>query len=175
MRTDARVTTTEGTVAAIEDGTWVRLQYRLFDAQGEAIEPDARELEYLHGGYGAVLPALERALAGRAAGERLTVHVEPEDAFGDYDAELVEMVPRHALPDALEAGMTFEGLPGEPQDGPGRRLWTVTDFTDEQVILDGNHPLAGLALRYEITVLALRPAEPEEIEAERRAAGLDAD
>lgn len=160
---------------AIGDGMWVALRYRLFDAQGQAIEPDARELEYLHGGYGAVLPALERALDGRSEGDRLTVQVEPEDAFGDYEAGLVEMVPRATLPAELEPGMTFEGLPGEPEDAPGRRLWTVTDFTDEQAILDGNHPLAGLALRYELTVLAVRAATDEEIEAERRAAGLDDD
>jgi FKBP-type peptidyl-prolyl cis-trans isomerase SlyD len=147
---------------------WVTVQYRLFDAQGEALEPGERTLTYLHGGYGAVLQAIEKALEGRSLGEQVTVRLEPDEAFGDYDAQHVHLVSRQLLPEQIEEGMTFEGLPGEPDDG---MLYTVTDVTDEVAVLDGNHPLAGLALRYELELLDLREATDEEIAEERERAG----
>lgn len=148
----------------IEDDRWVTVRYRLFDAQGEALEPDARELTYLHGGYGAVFPAIEAALEGREAGHSATLRLEPEDGFGDYDPELVHLADRADFPDTLEVGMTFEGAPGEEGD---QSLYTVTDFTDDTVVLDGNHPLAGMALRFELEVVDVREASEEEIEHER--------
>lgn len=148
----------------IEDDTWVTVRYRIFDAQGEAIESVERELSYLHGGYGAVFPLIEAALAGQEVGHATTVWLEPEDSFGDYDAELVRLADRADFPEALEVGMTFEGAPGDAEDAG---LYTVTDFTDEAVVLDGNHPLAGMALRFELSVTEVRPATEEEIERER--------
>lgn len=148
----------------IEDDTWVTVRYRIFDAQGEAIESVERELSYLHGGYGAVFPLIEAALAGQEVGHATTVWLEPEDSFGDYDAELVRLADRADFPEALEVGMTFEGAPGDAEDAG---LYTVTDFTDEAVVLDGNHPLAGMALRFELSVTGVRPATEDEIERER--------
>lgn len=156
----------------IQDDTWVTVRYRLYDAQGEALEPDERELTYLQGGYGAVFPRIEEALAGREIGHETTVFLEPEDGFGEYDAALLRIAPRSAFPDALELGMTFEGVPGETDDDDGG-LFTVTDFTDEAVVLDGNHPLAGMALRFDLCVVDVREATDEEIAAEREAAGED--
>lgn len=149
----------------IEDDTWVTVRYRIFDAQGEAIESVERELSYLHGGYGAVFPLIEAALAGQEVGHATTVWLEPEDSFGDYDAELVRLADRADFPEALEVGMTFEGAPGEADDAG--LLYTVTDFTDEAVVLDSNHPLAGMALRFELSVTEVRPATEDEIERER--------
>ena len=146
----------------------VRLRYRLFDAQGEPIESGERELTYLHGGYGAVFPAIEAALEGLGIGDETSVTLEPEDSFGDYDADLLRLAPRHLFPDELEVGMSFEGLPGEEPDG---LIHTVTDFTDDTVVLDANHPLAGLALRFELRVLDVRDATDDEIERERQAGG----
>src|SRR5690606_19634344 len=144
----------------------VRLRYRLFDAQGEPIESGERELTYLHGGYGAVFPAIEAALEGLGVGDETSVTLEPEDSFGDYDADLLRLAPRHVFPDELEVGMSFEGLPGEEPDG---LIYTVTDFTDDTVVLDANHPLAGMALRFELRVLDVRDATDDEIERERQA------
>ncbi len=151
----------------IAEGRWVRLRYRIRDAQGEAIEAQERELTYLHGGHGAVLPAIEARLAGERAGSQLKLHLEPDDAFGDYDAERVHVVDRTLFPEDLETGMSFQGLPGQPDDGC---IYTATDFTEEVVVLDGNHPLAGIALRFEITVVDVTEASAEEIERERQLA-----
>jgi FKBP-type peptidyl-prolyl cis-trans isomerase SlyD len=134
----------------ISAGRKVRLRYRVRDAQGEPIEDGERELTYVHGEEDALLPAIEQRLTGETVGARLSLHLEPEDAFGDYDAELIHLAERSLFPEALEAGFSFEGVPGQPDDG---RIYIVTDFTDDAVVLDGNHPLAGMALRFEIEVL----------------------
>jgi len=152
------------TIAA---GRWVTLRYRIRDAQGEAIEAGERELTYLHGGYGAVLPGIEQALEGHAAGHATTLDLEPEDAFGDYDASLVHLAPRAGFPDDLEAGMGFQKVPGMPElDGDGN-VYIATEFTDDTVVLDGNHPLAGMALRFELKVMSVAQASDEDIERER--------
>jgi FKBP-type peptidyl-prolyl cis-trans isomerase SlyD len=149
----------------ISAGRRVRLRYRLRDAQGEPIEDGDRELTYVHGEAETLLPAIEERLTGETVGARLSLHLEPEDAFGDYDAELVHLADRSLFPEALEAGFSFEGLPGQPDDG---RIYIVTDFTDETVVLDGNHPLAGMALRFEIEVL-----EVAEVDETDEADGVD--
>ena len=147
----------------ISTNRWVTLRYRISDAQGEPVEAGERELTYLHGGYGAVLPKIEASLEGAQTGFSVTVHLEPEDAFGDYDADLVHLAPRDRFPDDLEEGMGFEGIPGEADDG---RVYIATDFTEDVVVLDGNHPLAGMALRFEIRVLSVSAASDEDIERE---------
>lgn len=152
------------TIAA---GRWVTLRYRISDAQGEPIETGERELTYLHGGYGAVLPGIEHALEGHGAGHAATVELEPENAFGDYDVSLVHLAPRAGFPDDLEAGMGFQKVPGMPElDGDGN-VYIATEFTDDTVVLDGNHPLAGMALRFELKVMSVAQATDEEIERER--------
>lgn len=150
----------------IEPNVWVTVQYRLYDSQGQPVEDNERELTYLHGGYGAVFARIEEALEGRELGFRTSLYLEPEDTFGDYDAERLRLAPRELFPEKLETGMTFEGVPGEVPDGS---LYTVTDFTDDTVVLDANHPLAGMALRFELEVIDLREATADEIAAERAA------
>lgn len=147
----------------IELNTWVTVRYRLYDSQGESLEEGEREWTYLHGGYGAVFPKIEAALAGHEPGHTTTLYLEPEDTFGDYDASLLRIAPRDRFPPGLEAGMTFESVPGEPADG---ELYTVTDLTDDTVVLDGNHPLAGMALRFDLEIEDVRAATDEEIAAE---------
>lgn len=155
----------------IEDDVWVTVEYRLYDSQGEALEPSERELTYLQGGYGAVFPRVEEALAGHGVGYETVLYLEPEDSFGDYDPELVRLAPRAHFPEGLEVGMTFEGIPGEDAE---EGLFTVTDFTDEAVVLDGNHPLAGMSLRFELRVTDVREASVDEVERERAASeGFD--
>lgn len=153
----------------VEDDVWVTVKYRLYDAQGDEVEPGERELTYLQGGYGAVFEDIERALAGHGVGFSTSVRLEPEDSFGDYDAQLVRLVPRARLPSQLEVGMTFEGVPGDDED-EAEGLYIVTDFTDDVAVLDGNHPLAGMTLRFDLEVVDVRAATEEEIAAERASA-----
>jgi FKBP-type peptidyl-prolyl cis-trans isomerase SlyD len=148
----------------IAENVWVTVRYRLYDSQGEALEEGEREWTYLHGGYGAVFPKVEAALLGQRVGYTTTLYLEPEDTFGDYDASLLRIAPREGFPVALEPGMTFESVPGEAPDG---ELYTVTDLTEDAVVLDGNHPLAGMAIRFEHEIEDLRAETDEEISAER--------
>lgn len=151
-------------VQQVGPDVWVTVRYRLFDSQGEALEEGEREWTYLHGGYGAIFPRIEASLEGQAVGYRSSLYLEPEDTFGDYDAQRVRVEPRHRFPEDLETGVAFEGIPGESPDG---EIYTVTDFTDEVVVLDGNHPLAGMALRFDLEIDDIREATDEEIAAER--------
>ena len=125
----------------------------MLDAQGVQLQPRS-ELTYLHGGYGGLLEALERALDGKAPGEALRLQLEPEQAFGEYDAQLVRVEPAGRYGEGLAVGMEVE---------EGERLFTVTDLAGGKVVLDGNHPLAGLALRFAIEIVAVRQATAEEI------------
>lgn len=142
---------------------WVTVHYRLFDSQGEPVESGEREITYLHGGYGDLFEPIERALEGQVEGFEASVYLEPDLTFGDYDPELVRLAPRASFPPELEQGMSFDGIPGEAADG---RIWMVTDFSDDTVVLDGNHPLAGMALRFELKIVEVRDADEDEIEAE---------
>ncbi len=146
----------------IAKDTVVSLHYKLSDAQGNLIEESSAPMVYLHGGYGNTLPKIEAALDGQAVGFQTQIQVEPEDAFGDYDAELVKVEPRNLFPAELEVGMQFEG---SPDDEPNAevRVFTVTDIADGKVVLDGNHPLAGMALRFALNVVEVRKASAEEV------------
>jgi FKBP-type peptidyl-prolyl cis-trans isomerase SlyD len=125
----------------------------MHDAQGVQLQP-VSELSYLHGGYGELLAALEGALEGKQAGESIRLQLEPEQAFGEYDAGLVRVEPAERYGDGIAVGMEVE------EDA---RLYTVTDLAGGKVVLDGNHPLAGMALRFFCQVVSVRTARPEEI------------
>ncbi len=139
----------------------VSLRYELLNSEGELIEKTEEPIEYLHGGYDGIFALVEQALEGKKAGEACDVYLQPADAFGDYDASLVEIEPRAKFPGKIEVGMRFQGDAGDS----GKTLtYTVTDVADEKVVVDGNHPLAGMALRFLCTVEAVRDATPDEIE-----------
>ncbi len=125
----------------------------LHDAHGVQLS-SAAELSYLHGGYGHMLEALERALEGKGAGESVSVQLEPEQAFGEYDAELLRVEPLERYGKGLAVGMQIE------EDD---RLYTVTDVASGSVVLDANHPLAGMALRFSVVILTVRSASEEEL------------
>jgi FKBP-type peptidyl-prolyl cis-trans isomerase SlyD len=146
----------------ISKDTVVTLHYKLSDAQGNLIEESSEPMVYLHGGYNNTLPKIEEALEGKAVGEHVSVQVEPVDGFGEYDAELVKVEPRSLFPAELEVGMQFEGSPDDVPNAE-MRLFTVTDIADGKVVLDGNHPLAGMALRFALNVVEVRKAAEEEI------------
>ena len=139
----------------------VSLEVRLSDVHGNLIQQSAEAVQYLHGDYDGIFPAVEEALQGRAPGEKIEVRLEPEDAFGEYDADLVQLAERAQLPPELEIGMQFEQEGGPEND---LLIYTVTDIAGDQVVLDGNHPLAGLALNFACTVVAVREATAGEIE-----------
>lgn len=147
----------------IARNTVVTVRYKLSDAQGNLIEEGSEPMVYLHGGYENTLPKIEEALDGKQVGFEATIQVEPEDAFGEYDADLVKVEPRDSLPTLLEVGMQFEGMPESADDAHHAMIFTVTDIADEKVVLDGNHPLAGIALRFALNVTEVREASEEEI------------
>jgi FKBP-type peptidyl-prolyl cis-trans isomerase SlyD len=147
----------------IAKNTVVTLHYKLSDAQGNLIEESREPMTYLHGGYQNTLPKIEEALEGKETGYDTILQVEPEDAFGEYDAELVKIEPRNRFPKELEVGMQFEGAPEDPDDEQEALIYTVTDVAEDKVVLDGNHPLAGIALRFNLNVANVRMATDEEI------------
>ena len=100
----------------IEKGRVVRLDYELKDRDGEQLEDDGARLEYLHGGFGGIFPKVEEALEGKDVGQEVTLTLEPDDAFGEYDAELLRVEPRARFPEGIEVGMRFEGVPGDRED-----------------------------------------------------------
>jgi FKBP-type peptidyl-prolyl cis-trans isomerase SlyD len=144
----------------------VALTWLLSDGQNALIDELSEPTEFFYGGDD-LLPKVEEALAGQEAGFDSSLHLEPENAFGDYDADLVCFEDRALFPDGVEPGMQFEGLPdgATTPDMPEDAVYTVTEVYPSHVVLDGNHPLAGMALRMHITVRAVRAATPAEIEA----------
>ncbi|RYF14608.1 MAG: peptidylprolyl isomerase [Comamonadaceae bacterium] len=141
----------------------VALTWTLKDTLGEELDRLEEPVEFLVGGTD-LLAKIEDALQGHEAGDRLDLHLEPEDAFGDYDEQLVFLEPRAVFPAELEEGMTLEGLPpgASSQDAPRDVLYTVTEIYPDHVVVDGNHPLAGIALRLHLKVDAVREATEEE-------------
>lgn len=140
----------------------VTARYTLSDAQDNLIEEGQEPMVYLHGGYDNIFPKIEEALEGKEVGFSTTIQLEPDDAFGEYDAELVKVEERNRFPSPLEVGMQFEGMPEESEESEAH-IFTVTDIAEDKVVLDGNHPLAGVALRFALTVEQVREASDEEI------------
>lgn len=146
----------------IEPNTVVTLAYELRNADGEPLEEDNAELAYLHGGYGGIFPKVEQALEGKEPGHEVSLTLDPEDAFGEYDAELLRVEPRNRFPDTLEVGMQFEGVPGQNEDEA--MIFTVTDITKDSVVVDANHPYAGERLWFKCAVKQVRAATEDEVE-----------
>ena len=144
----------------ITKNTVVSLSYELFDTDGKLIEKTDGPIEYLHGGYQGIFPLVEQALAGKTAGEACRVRLEPDDGFGDYDAQLVHLEPRNKFPDNIAVGMQFEGRGVESGTS---LVYTVTNIAEDKVVVDGNHPLAGKTLHFAGTVTLVRAATAEEL------------
>jgi FKBP-type peptidyl-prolyl cis-trans isomerase SlyD len=144
----------------------VSLTWQLNDAQNRPIDELAQPVEFFYGGDD-LLAKVEEALAGHRAGDELQLQLEPEHAFGEYRADLVCFEERRLFPETLETGMTFEGLPTghATTDMPAHAIYIVTEIYASHVVLDGNHPLAGMALRLALKVQAVRAASEPEIEA----------
>jgi FKBP-type peptidyl-prolyl cis-trans isomerase SlyD len=145
----------------IEKNRVVTLHYTLRDERGNVIESSngRAPLSYLHG-KGNIIPGLEQALAGKAAGDKVEVTVTPEQGYGPRDERLVQVVPRNRIGggEGLAAGMQVRS------SGPqGPRLVTVVKVERDFVTVDGNHPLAGRTLRFSVEVEEVRKATHEEV------------
>src|SRR4051812_312178 len=133
------------------------------DTRGEELDVFDEPVEFLVGGQD-LLGKIEEALQGHEPGDQVDLHLEPEDAFGDYNEQLVFLEPRKLFPDEVEEGMTFEGLPpGGNAEAPRDVIYTATEIYPEHVVLDGNPPLAGIAIRLHLKVESVREATEEEI------------
>ncbi|EIL92784.1 FKBP-type peptidyl-prolyl cis-trans isomerase [Rhodanobacter fulvus Jip2] len=146
----------------IAENAVAAFHYTLTDDEGQVIDSSkGREpLTYLHGG-GQIVPGLEKQMAGRGVGDKFTADVAPEEGYGVHHAELLQEVPREAFQgvDDIQPGMQFQGR------GPqGEINVTVTKVEDGKVFIDGNHPLAGKTLHFDIEVTNVREATGEELE-----------
>jgi FKBP-type peptidyl-prolyl cis-trans isomerase SlyD len=140
----------------------VTISYQLAEPDGTVLEKSDSPLTYLHGGYEGIFPLVEEALQGKSVGDSASVRLEPDDAFGDYDEELIRVEPRNLFPATVSVGMQFEGAAEGSDDGE-YILYTVTDVAEDKVVVDGNHPFAGKALQFDCTVVEVRPATKEEL------------
>lgn len=140
--------------------TVVTMTYELKNANGEVLESSAEPVAYLHGGYDNIFPKVEEAMHGKNVGDVVEVSLDPVDAFGEYDEELVQIEPASAFPaDELKVGMQFEG----EDETKEVILYTVTEIADGKVVVDGNHPWAGERLLFKATITAVRSANNEEV------------
>ena len=140
----------------------VSLRYELFDSTGDLLEKVDDQISYLHGGYDGIFPMVEETLHGKDVGDQCSITMQPEDAFGEYDHSLVEVEARSSFPKEVAVGMQFEGAPEGAEDDDFL-LFTVVDVTDDEVTVDGNHPLAGKTLTFNCTVTGVRKATEEEL------------
>jgi len=147
----------------VAKNTVVTLDYSVTDLDGELVDAGQEPLVYLHGGYDDIFPMIEEAVQGKRIGESVVVKMQPDDAFGEYDADLVQLEERSQFPQELQLGMQFEGVPEDADDEEDVLIYRVTEIADDKVVLDGNHPLAGMALVFTCTVTDIRPATAEEI------------
>ncbi|MCF7968223.1 MAG: peptidylprolyl isomerase [Methylococcaceae bacterium] len=140
----------------------VSIHYKLTNDDGDILDSSEGQepLAYLHG-LGNIIPGLENALSGRALGDKFSVTVAPADGYGERDNEMVQSVPKSAFQgvDQILPGMQFQA-----QSPEGMQLVTVIDVDGDEVILDGNHPMAGITLTFDVEVTEIRDATAEELE-----------
>ncbi|OOR92464.1 peptidylprolyl isomerase [Moraxella caviae] len=148
-------------MTVIANDTVVKFNYTLTNDAGETLDKSGAEpLAYLHGHHN-IIPGLEAQMAGKSAGDKFTATVAPEDAYGEFVAEAVQSVPRANFQgvDNIEVGMQFQS---QTDDGHVM-LVTVKEVNDEEVIVDGNHPLAGQTLTFDVEIVEVRAATADEI------------
>ena len=143
----------------------VGLTWTIKDTLGEVLDVLDDPVEFLVGGED-LFDAIGAVLLGHEPGARVQLQLEPEQAFGDFNDQLLFLEPRSLFPAETEEGMTFDGsaLPnGVNPDMPKDVLYTVSEIYPEHLVLDGNHPLAGIAIRLDMTVKSVREATEEEV------------
>ena len=145
----------------IQKNDVVSLQYEMYDADNQLIDKTEQAISYLHGGYDGIFPLVEEALHGKNAGDVVDVTLTPDDAFGEQDEELIRIEDLEAFPVDVEVGMMFEA--DDPATGDVM-VYRVTDVADGKAVVDGNHPLAGMKIRFKAKVAEIRAALAEEID-----------
>ncbi len=143
----------------IEKDTAVTLRYKVTDLQGKLLDQSQEPMVYLHGGYENTFPKIEAALEGQEVGFSTTLELQPADAFGERDEGLLQTIPKTQFPPGVKVGGQLEGRAENGQT----IVFTVVKIKGPVVHLDGNHPLAGKALRFALTVTEVRAASAEEI------------
>lgn len=141
----------------------VAIHYTLTNEDGEQLDSSAggEPLTYLHG-HGGIIPGLENELTDKEKGDSLNVVVQPAEGYGDFNPDMLQQVPREAFQgvESIEPGMQFQAQ-GE---GGQMQMVVVREVTEEAVLVDGNHPLAGQVLNFDVSIEAVREASAEEIE-----------
>jgi len=143
----------------IDKDTAVTLRYKVADTQGKLLQESKEPMVYLHGGYGNTFPKIEEALQGRESGYQTTIELQPPDAFGLRDEGLLQTIPKAQFPPGVKVGGQLQA---QGEDGHAQ-VFTVIKIKGDKVLLDGNHPMAGKALRFTVSVVEVRPASTEEI------------
>ncbi len=146
----------------IAENSVATIDYTLKDDEDVVIDQSSDgNFAYLHNGQN-IIPGLEAALLGKAAGDKVEVTVEPAQAYGEKDLAQIQRVPRDMFPAEadIQPGMQFQG---ESPDGQ-MSVVTVSDIDGDEVVVDGNHPLAGLTLHFDVSVVDVREASAEELE-----------
>ncbi|MFW9618537.1 MAG: FKBP-type peptidyl-prolyl cis-trans isomerase [Sulfurospirillum sp.] len=142
----------------------VTLDYTVFDTENNLLDSGAQPLIYLHGGYGDVFEKIEKALEGKSIGESIHIQLSPKDAFGEYKQEFVLIEDRNQFEDDLEVGQNVEMVFSEGEDEEIVLTYSVVEILEDKVILDANHPLAGVTIIFDGTVIGVREATSDEIE-----------
>ena len=145
----------------IDKNSVVTLHYEMYDANDQLIDKTEETIAYLHGGYDCIFPLVEEALHGKAVGDEVDVTLAPDDAFGEQEPELIRIEPVDIFPVEVEVGMMFEA--DDPETGDVM-VYRVTDVADGKAVVDGNHPLAGMKIRFKGKVAEIRAALAEEID-----------
>jgi FKBP-type peptidyl-prolyl cis-trans isomerase SlyD len=152
---------TKGFLMQVANKLAVSIHYTLTNSAGEQLDSSigSEPLVYLHG-LGSIIPGLEQALTGKKTGDKLNVKVAAADGYGEYYAERVQIIPRSMFEgiDTIELGMMFEA---DVSDGPG--IVTVTKIEGDDITIDGNHPLAGEDLVFDVEIIEVRPATADEL------------
>jgi FKBP-type peptidyl-prolyl cis-trans isomerase SlyD len=143
----------------IDKDTAVTLRFTVAESTGKVIENGKTPISYLHGGYDNLLPKIEAALQDQEIGFKATLNLAPEDAFGVRDESLLRTISKKDFPPGVKVGASLQGQ----NDAGEEKIYTVLKIKGEQVMLDGNHPLAGKALRVGLQVLDVRAATSEEV------------
>ena len=143
----------------VSSGKVVGFSYELKNNKGETLEKSDQPLEYLQGNNN-IIPGLEKEMEGLSVGDKKSVVVDPKEGYGEYDKDLRFEVPRKNFPAEVEivAGMEFQT---ETEDGP--MIVKVTEVRPDVVVVDGNHPLAGQKLHFDVEITSVRAATEQEI------------
>ena len=149
------------TTMPIQKNDVVSLQYEMYDADNQLIDKTEQAISYLHGGYDGIFPLVEEALHDKNVGDEIDVTLSPDDAFGEQDEELIRIEELEAFPVEIEVGMMFEA---DDPDSDDVLIYRVTEIADGKAVVDANHPLAGMRIRFKATVTDIRPATHEEVE-----------